>query len=83
VPPTAEEWIDQYARALGLPAPDASEIAAILQLASVAAHASERLAAPVACYLAARAGRSLEEAQAIADALSAGEPPPEPAPPGR
>jgi transcription initiation factor TFIIIB Brf1 subunit/transcription initiation factor TFIIB len=72
MPATAEQWIEAYAEALGLPAPTATEIAAILQLASVAAHASERRAAPIACWLAAQAGVPLDEALALAEALPAG-----------
>src|ERR671934_8573 len=53
MPPTAEQWLDAFAAALGRPAPSAREIEAVLALASVAAHASERIAAPVACWLAA------------------------------
>jgi hypothetical protein len=41
---------------------------AILELASVAAHSSERKAAPIACWLA--AGGDLVEAQRIAESLS-------------
>ena len=57
--PTAEEWIAQFAEALGQPAPDGAQMTAVLELASVAAHSSERRAAPIACWLAARAGRDL------------------------
>ena len=53
---TAEEWIAAYAAQLGLPVPTTDEIDALLRLAGVAAHASERRAAPIACFLAARAG---------------------------
>ena len=81
--PTAEEWIAQFAEALGRPAPDAAEVHTLLALASVAAHSSERRAAPIACWLAALAGRSPGEALALAEALSEPAPPPEPAPPGR
>jgi hypothetical protein len=85
--PTAEEWIAQFAQALGLPQPDAAQITAILELASVAAHSSERRAAPVACWLAATAGVSLDDALDLARALSAlnppETPPPGPAPQGR
>jgi uncharacterized membrane protein len=80
MPPTAEEWTAQFAQALGRPAPDAAEVKAVLELASVAAHASERRAAPVACWLAARAGYSPGEARALAEALSEAAPPPGPAP---
>ena len=66
--PTAEEWIAQFAAALGAPAPTAAEVQEVLELASVAAHSSERKAAPIACWLA--AGGDLAEAQRIAESLS-------------
>jgi hypothetical protein len=83
MPPTADEWIVQFAEALGLPAPAAAEVQTLLELASVAAHASERRAAPIACWLAATAGRSPQEALALAEALSESAPPPAPASPDR
>ena len=81
--PTAEEWIASFAEALGQPPPSAAEVQAVLELASVAAHASERRAAPVACWLAALAGRPPREARELAEALSGASPPPGPAPPDR
>ena len=81
--PTAEEWIARFAEALGRPAPTDAEMAAVLALASVAAHSSERRAAPIACWLAALAGRDAAEARALAEALGGAPPPPGPAPPGR
>lgn len=83
MPPTAEEWIAQFAEALGRPAPDAAEVRTLLALASVAAHSSERRAAPIACWLTASAGRSAEEALALAQAISEAAPPPAPGSPGR
>ena len=62
----AKEWIAAYAERLGVEPPDATELKAILDLASEAAHGSERIAAPVACWLSAKAGRSLEESLALA-----------------
>jgi hypothetical protein len=62
----AREWIDAYAERLGIPAPTDDELRAILDLAGEAAHASQRIAAPVACWLGAKAGLSLEEALALA-----------------
>ena len=62
----AKEWIAAYAEQLGVEAPDASELKAILDLAAEAAHRSERIAAPVACWLSAKAGRSLEESLELA-----------------
>ena len=62
----AKEWLAAYADRLGVEAPTADELKAVLDLAAEAAHASERIAAPVACWLAAKAGRSLDEALLLA-----------------
>ena len=70
----AREWIDAYAERLGTEAPTADEFSAILDLAAEAAHASERVAAPVACWLSARAGTSLEESTALARAIASDPP---------
>ncbi len=67
----ARTWIDRYAEALGIPTPPESEVEALLELAGTAAHAAERTAAPISCWLAARAGRSPDEALAVARALEA------------
>ena len=66
----AREWIDAYAERLGVLPPDTEEFKLILDLAGEAAHASERVAAPVACWVAARGGTSLEEALRIAAEVS-------------
>jgi len=68
----AGEWIAAYAERLGTDAPTAQELKDILDLAAEAAHASERIAAPVACWLSAKAGRSLEESLALAQTVGAG-----------
>jgi hypothetical protein len=68
---TAEEWIAAYAAALGRPAPTREEMDAVLALASTAAHASERRAAPIACWLAASAGVPLAAAQSRAEQVGA------------
>ena len=44
----------------------------ILRLAAVAAHGSERIAAPIACYVAGRSGKSLGELKDVAEALASG-----------
>jgi hypothetical protein len=69
----AKEWLDAYAEQLGTEPPTAAELKAILDLAAEAAHASERIAAPVACWLSAKAGRSLEESLAIAQGITPAE----------
>jgi hypothetical protein len=65
----AKEWIAAYADQLGVAPPSTEELKAILDLAAEAAHASERIAAPVACWLSAKAGRSLDESLALAREL--------------
>lgn len=67
---TDREWIDAFAAALGVPAPDDATVDAILALAAEAAHASQRTAAPVACWLAATAGRSPADALPVAQGIA-------------
>jgi hypothetical protein len=66
----ASQWIGAFAGELGKQAPDQAQIDEILKLAAVAAHASERIAAPIACYLAGLTGRPLDELIAMAEELS-------------
>ena len=68
--PTGHEWIDAFCARLGAEPPSAEECDAVLALAGVAAHASERIAAPIACWIAGRHGVSLEEAMRIARELA-------------
>jgi len=65
----AREWIDSFAAEVGAEPPSADEIKKILDLAAVAAHSSERIAAPVACWIGGRVGASLEELQAAAERI--------------
>jgi hypothetical protein len=67
---TGQEWIVTFAKELGLEPLTEADIEALLDLAGVAAHASERLAAPLTCYLAAQAGVSPADALARARALA-------------
>ena len=62
----ATDWLAAYADKLGVAAPTKDELTAVLDLAGEAAHASERIAAPVACWLAARARVELDEAMRLA-----------------
>ena len=66
----ANEWLGAYARQLGTDAPTPDEFKTLLDLAAEAAHSSERVAAPVACWLAARAGRSPDDALELARAVA-------------
>jgi ADP-ribosylglycohydrolase len=62
----AKQWLAEFASRLGVDAPTPTEFSKLLDLAAEAAHASERVAAPVACWIAAKAGRDPEEALQIA-----------------
>lgn len=64
---TAEEWVDQFAKEIGIDPPSREETVEILRLAAEAAHSSERTAAPVACWIAGRAGLPLAEAIEVAE----------------
>jgi hypothetical protein len=66
----AKEWLADFAARLGVDPPTAAEFSALLDLAAEAAHASERVAAPVACWVAARAGRDPKEALEVAREVS-------------
>jgi hypothetical protein len=65
-----EQWIAAFAAALGSDAPDATTVETLLELAGVAAHASQRTAAPIACYLVGRAGLGADQALALAEGLA-------------
>jgi hypothetical protein len=67
---TAQEWVATFAAELGLPPPTREEFDQLLGLAAIAAHASERTAAPVACWLAARAGLDAGAALAAGQRLT-------------
>ena len=67
---TRDEWIADFARALGVPPPDAATVDTLLDLAGTAAHASERTAAPIACYLVGLAGAAPAEAGRLAEAVA-------------
>jgi hypothetical protein len=63
---TRDDWLAAFAARAGVDPPDAATVDVLLDLASVAAHASERTAAPLACWMAGRAGLSPAEALALA-----------------
>jgi Domain of unknown function (DUF6457) len=71
---SAQEFIDAFAAEIGTDPPDRERFGAILKLAATAAHASERTAAPVACYLAGLTGRPLDELDEIAQRIAGDEP---------
>ncbi len=59
---TAKEWFLGLATVLGVEPPTGDEVRDLLALAGEAAHSSERIAAPITCWLIARAGLSPAEA---------------------
>ena len=67
---SADAWIGRFAASLGVDAPDPATIETLLDLAGVAAHDSQRIAAPIACYLVGRAGldprAALEQSRTVA-----------------
>jgi hypothetical protein len=65
-----DQWLAEFAKGLGLEPPTGAEVAALLDIAATAAHASERTAAPIACWLAGRSDKTLEELAAAAEAVS-------------
>ena len=65
----ANQWLAAYADRLGIDAPTKDELKAVLDLAAEAAHSSERIAAPVACWLAAKAGVDLAQALSLAQGV--------------
>ena len=67
----ARDWIDTFSARLGVEPPSADEFSALLDLAAEAAHASERVAAPAATWVAAKSGNSLDDALAVAKEIGA------------
>jgi Domain of unknown function (DUF6457) len=68
-----DEWLVDFCKRLGLEPPSKEEVAALLDLAATAAHASERTAAPLACWVAGRAGRSAKVLGEIAKEVAPAE----------
>ena len=63
---TRSEWIAAFSARLGVDPPDEATVTSLLDLAGVAAHASERTAAPIACWLVGAAGLTPADALALA-----------------
>lgn len=66
---TRDEWIASFAREAGVQRPSVQEIRELLELAGSAAHASERTAAPLACWIAGRSDLSLTQLRAAAERM--------------
>ena len=69
---TAQEWLEAFAAEIGVPAPDEETTGELLELAATAAHSSERIAAPIACYMVGLSGKPPGEARSAAEAVEAG-----------
>jgi len=63
---TASEFLEAFAAEVGAPAPTAEQFDVLLKLAAVAAHGSERLAAPLACWMGGVSGLPADELLAAA-----------------
>lgn len=70
---SAEVWIASFADAVGAEAPDRAQIDRLLKLAAVAAHSSERIAAPIACWVAGANGVEVDRAIEVAEGIGTGE----------
>ncbi|MEA2209737.1 MAG: hypothetical protein QOF54_2214 [Solirubrobacteraceae bacterium] len=68
---TRDEWIAAFAREAGVARPDIDQVRDLLDLAGTAAHASERTAAPLACWIAGRSQLTLDELRAAAERVAA------------
>ncbi len=55
------EWLQDFCERIGVDPPGPEEAETLLALAGVAAHSSERPAAPLACWAAGRTGKDAAE----------------------
>jgi hypothetical protein len=69
---TASEFLQAFAAEAGALVPSQEEIDALLELATIAAHASERLAAPLACWIAGTSGLPPSDLLAAARRIAPG-----------
>ncbi|HEY4428589.1 MAG TPA: DUF6457 domain-containing protein [Solirubrobacteraceae bacterium] len=70
---TRDQWIAAFAAQIGERPPSVQEIRELLDLAGLAAHGSERTAAPLACWIAGRSEMPL--ADLLEAARRVGDPP--------
>lgn len=67
---TSQEWLKQLSEVLRLPAPTVEEQEAMLAVAGIAAHSSERTAAPLTTWLIGRSGMSISDARRAVEELA-------------
>lgn len=68
---TVEQFLAAFAAEIGVAAPSCDESAALLEVASIAAHASQRVAAPLACWMGGASGVPIAELLAAAQRVAA------------
>jgi hypothetical protein len=68
----ASEWLSAFAAEIGSEPPSEEEIGELLELAATAAHSSERIAAPLACFMAGRDGRPVTDLRMAAERVGDG-----------
>jgi hypothetical protein len=68
----AEEWVRRFAAEIGAEPPSDEQIDQILKLAAIAAHGSERTAAPVACWIGGATGMAPAELRDAAKGINPG-----------
>jgi hypothetical protein len=66
-----QDWLARFAAELGISPPTSEELDTLLELAGIAAHASERPAAPITCWLVGRADLAPRDALAVGQRLAA------------
>lgn len=65
-----QDWLARFAAEIGMIPPTSEELDMLLELAGIAAHASERPAAPITCWLVGRAGLNPRDALAVGQLLA-------------
>ncbi len=65
-----QDWLAGFAAEIGTTPPTREELDVLLELAGVAARASQRPAAPITCWLAGRAGLDPRDALAVGQRLA-------------
>ncbi|MEZ5077669.1 MAG: DUF6457 domain-containing protein [Solirubrobacterales bacterium] len=66
---TSEGWLAEFCARIGVAPPAPAQVDELLALAATAAHSSERIAAPLACWAAGVSGRPVEELARIAEEI--------------
>ena len=68
---TVEQFLAAFAAEIGAPPPSGEQSTALLEVASIAAHASQRTAAPLACWMGGASRMPIDELLAAAQRVVA------------